>query len=168
VGGDHYAGQYQHWDFTREVLGNHYLRGNATKYLSRWRKKNGLEDLNKALHYMEKARETHVDAVNDWRGPGSFMMFALLRFAEANELTYREVRIILLVLDAAWEKAVHETRKLIEDNTPCPAAVMPELKDPMIILNAEEAEMLYSGTLPPAAEILRRRAKPRVILDPDQ
>lgn len=30
-----------------------YLEGNVVKYVSRWRKKNGLADLEKAKHYIE-------------------------------------------------------------------------------------------------------------------
>jgi hypothetical protein len=30
-----------------------YLEGNVIKYLCRWRSKNGLEDLRKAVHYIE-------------------------------------------------------------------------------------------------------------------
>lgn len=30
-----------------------YLEGNVVKYVSRWRKKNGMEDLYKAKHYIE-------------------------------------------------------------------------------------------------------------------
>jgi hypothetical protein len=29
-----------------------YMEGNVIKYVSRWRKKNGLEDLKKAQHYL--------------------------------------------------------------------------------------------------------------------
>lgn len=55
VGGDHYqTGGTQHWD----MFGPEYLMGNATKYVSRWRKKNGVQDLEKALHYSEKLLET--------------------------------------------------------------------------------------------------------------
>jgi hypothetical protein len=39
VGGTHYAASIQHWDFCVQVLGNRYLEGNATKYLSLWRKR---------------------------------------------------------------------------------------------------------------------------------
>lgn len=55
----------------RQVAGNHYkdmpiqpveyihanamgyLEGNVVKYVSRWRKKNGLADLEKAKHYID-------------------------------------------------------------------------------------------------------------------
>jgi hypothetical protein len=30
-----------------------YMEGNIIKYLCRWRKKNGIEDLHKARHYLE-------------------------------------------------------------------------------------------------------------------
>lgn len=60
VGGTHYqANEYQHWDFVTD-LRLPYLLGVATKYVSRWRDKNGVEDLEKALHYLEKANERGV------------------------------------------------------------------------------------------------------------
>lgn len=58
IGGQHYAGAYQHWDFVAECLGNDYLLGCATKYIWRHAKKNGLEDLRKADHYLQKAAES--------------------------------------------------------------------------------------------------------------
>ena len=39
------------------VLGLNFHEGNAIKYLSRWNKKNGIEDLKKALHYIEMIRD---------------------------------------------------------------------------------------------------------------
>lgn len=56
-GGSHYkAGSIQHWDLIAQNRVG-YLEGNATKYLTRWRKKNGVEDLKKALHYVDKLSE---------------------------------------------------------------------------------------------------------------
>lgn len=60
IGGEHYKAQYQHWDFVCDT-GMHYLLGCATKYVSRWRKKNGVEDLKKSLHYIEKAIEEGIN-----------------------------------------------------------------------------------------------------------
>lgn len=56
VGGSHYASPIQHWDF---VVANDipYLEAQVIKYLMRWRKKNGLEDVLKAQHYLEKLIE---------------------------------------------------------------------------------------------------------------
>ena len=53
VGGDHYKSGYQHWDFVIETQ-MHYLLACATKYITRHRKKNGKQDLEKSLHYVEK------------------------------------------------------------------------------------------------------------------
>jgi hypothetical protein len=56
IGGNHYkTNGVQHWD----LFGQDYLIGCATKYISRWRNKNGKQDLEKALHYAKKLKE-HV------------------------------------------------------------------------------------------------------------
>jgi hypothetical protein len=53
VGGNHYKDlpiqpiEYIH----ANAMG--YMEGNVVKYISRWRKKNGLADLEKAKHYIE-------------------------------------------------------------------------------------------------------------------
>jgi hypothetical protein len=61
VAGDHYK-QFKHetWDVILD-WGLGYLDGNAVKYLSRWRHKNGLEDLKKARHYIDKLIETEME-----------------------------------------------------------------------------------------------------------
>lgn len=58
VGGSHYKSNgVQHWDYCVEVNVPN-LEYAATKYISRWRKKNGLQDLQKAQHYIEKRIES--------------------------------------------------------------------------------------------------------------
>lgn len=59
IGGDHYAEPIQVWDF---VVANNipYLEGNAIKYISRWRKKGGLADIDKAIHYLQKLKEVEL------------------------------------------------------------------------------------------------------------
>lgn len=60
IGGDHYKGDYQHWDWCVDInLG--YLESAATKYISRWREKGGVQDLNKASHYLAKALEVKLE-----------------------------------------------------------------------------------------------------------
>jgi len=57
VGGDHYkGGEIQPWDFIVSQ-GMDFLTGNCVKYLSRYRKKGGRQDLLKAKHYLEKLIE---------------------------------------------------------------------------------------------------------------
>jgi hypothetical protein len=56
VGGDHYKMTYETWDVIH-AWGLGYFDGNAVKYLSRWRKKGGVQDLKKAAHYIQKLIE---------------------------------------------------------------------------------------------------------------
>lgn len=53
VGGAHYKSDIQHWDF---VYANDldYFQGQITLYITRWKKKGGLQDLEKAKHFLEK------------------------------------------------------------------------------------------------------------------
>lgn len=56
VAGEHYrvnGAELQHWDIV-EMFRLDYFQGQVTKYLFRWRHKNGVEDLEKAAHYLEK------------------------------------------------------------------------------------------------------------------
>ena len=58
VGGNHYQlASIQPWDFIiSHNLG--FLEGNIIKYVTRWKEKDGVKDLEKALHYLEKLIET--------------------------------------------------------------------------------------------------------------
>lgn len=57
VAGGHYKQfQFETWDVIHD-WGLGYFDGNAVKYLSRWRHKNGVEDLRKARHYIDKLIE---------------------------------------------------------------------------------------------------------------
>lgn len=58
VGGSHYKADFQHWDWT-ELCHLGYMEGQITRYVLRWYKKDGIQDLDKALHYVEKLMEMH-------------------------------------------------------------------------------------------------------------
>lgn len=65
VGGDHYKTKsLQPWDVW-DAFGLDPYEANAVKYLLRWRKKNGVEDLEKAKHYIdaiiEREQKKNVD-----------------------------------------------------------------------------------------------------------
>lgn len=66
VGGTHYGTKYGHWDYCKEANAG-YLEGHATKYLVRWRKKGGIQDLEKSLTFVEKIMEgnEHTDCDRD-------------------------------------------------------------------------------------------------------
>lgn len=52
VGGDHYGDDLQPIDVI-DSWGLDFYEGSALKYLARHRKKNGAEDIKKAIHYLE-------------------------------------------------------------------------------------------------------------------
>jgi hypothetical protein len=66
VGGKHYQSEIQHWDY---VVANDldYFQAQITKYVTRWKKKNGTVDLKKAQHFLEK----YIEVVNDDPDDGS-------------------------------------------------------------------------------------------------
>lgn len=57
VSGTHYKDKdIQPWDYIAyNNLG--YFEGNVVKYVSRWKDKDGVEDLKKARHYLDKLIE---------------------------------------------------------------------------------------------------------------
>lgn len=57
IAGDHYKkNPIQPWDY---VAANNlgYFEGTAVKYLTRWKDKGGVDDLRKAIHFIEKLIE---------------------------------------------------------------------------------------------------------------
>lgn len=97
--GSHYAGRFQHWDYVLLCLDGRYLEGNITKYVSRHRKKNGAEDLKKALHYLDKLREFRPDPLSDaQRAPNYRMMVE--EFCKSQELNDDEAEVMRIM--ATW------------------------------------------------------------------
>lgn len=64
VAGTHYQSPIQHWDY---VVANEipYLEAQVIKYLTRWRKKNGMEDVYKAKHYLDKLIEVEESKLKE-------------------------------------------------------------------------------------------------------
>lgn len=61
VGGNHYKRAHQPWEIIEEWNLN-YWAGNVLKYLLRYPYKNGVEDLEKAKHYLEYLIKKEKDA----------------------------------------------------------------------------------------------------------
>lgn len=60
-GGIHYKKfAIEVWDF---IARNNipYLEGNAIKYIARWRDKGGVQDIDKAIHYLQKLKELALE-----------------------------------------------------------------------------------------------------------
>lgn len=71
VGGSHYRTESgrQHWDLVNE-FGLDYFQGQITKYVMRWRDKNGVQDLEKARHFLDKYIEINSPPTSDAAEPG--------------------------------------------------------------------------------------------------
>lgn len=116
IGGEHYRkvnAEYQHWDLVADsAMG--YFEGQVTKYVARWRGKNGLQDVDKALHYCEKliqlvgcARQPVAVAppLRAWR--------ALGKFTALHQLSNREIIIFELCISRQNEQDLYRLRAQI-------------------------------------------------------
>src|SRR5262245_5247196 len=94
IGGTHYKTAYNHWDLVI-VTGMGYLAGCSTKYVSRWRKAKGIQDLEKAEHYLQKLME--VETYERILAFTEEMQKEVERFVEENNLTTLEGEYIYLL-----------------------------------------------------------------------
>ena len=132
VGGSHYRSEYQHWDFINDArLGYH--AGNATKYIARHRDKNGKQDLQKALHYIDKCAEMQAKAEERARAETAsltqviqgearrgYQMLeldvtaAVLNFGKANYLTAAEIHAIGMIVLRQWDEARASVEEMLK------------------------------------------------------
>lgn len=111
VGGDHYKAEYQHWDFVHD-LDLDYWQACASKYVTRARKKNGLEDLQKAPHYLQKRAElTRANPV--LRHSTHEIAFAVTKLALANSLTGKERKAVFEICNGWWTSAEETIGEII-------------------------------------------------------
>lgn len=97
VGGNHYDSQFQHWDWVTEIKMG-YLAGCATKYVSRWWKKGGVQDVQKARTYVEKMLEKFSQLQNDCLElPGHIVDHYTKKFCRVNNLPAVETTICTLM-----------------------------------------------------------------------
>lgn len=121
VGGQHYQTTYQHWDWCIEALNNRYLEGQVTKYVARWRKKNGLQDLEKAAHFLQKLNEAYiqslVSAIGAGRGAATQTHVAACteNFCVHNNLTGTERKIMQLMANWRTSAGLIDAAACLED-----------------------------------------------------
>lgn len=114
IGGDHYKnGGEEHWDRVFR-LGLDYFQAAITKYVERWKLKNGVEDLKKARHFLDKYIELH-DPVEK-AGQPLDLTSAEATISSLQESGVRVVRISKeLMVDDAVATAARETFSLSDD-----------------------------------------------------
>lgn len=122
VGGDHYASAgLQHWDLC-VAADLPYLPSAASKYVARHRRKNGREDLEKAISYLER----HLLAVDKYQYPASNNRGARLVGAQQfmnwisdARMEGRDTAILHDIMCAGNSaRAVVQIRKVIEEEYP--------------------------------------------------
>lgn len=113
VGGTHYQSGYQHWDFAIR-FNLPYLAAAATKYLTRYKKKSGLQDLMKAHHYTVKLAE--AVALGKQMRTQHVMVSDVQEFAEANDLGSQKVVYVLVCLSTYYHaEEVRQAAESIQD-----------------------------------------------------
>jgi len=95
-GGDHYQAEFQHWDWVIDAkIG--YLAGNATKYISRWRRKNGIADLKKAMTYIDKMIATRKNSDWHYSSVSTKDPRTTMRFIKSAELSGEEANLVIIL-----------------------------------------------------------------------
>jgi hypothetical protein len=113
VGGKHYQAKYQFWDLAVDLQMD-YLEGSTACYVARWRKKGGREDLEKALHYLEKIKET-VKYPRQRIIPREDVLTKLRYYGQYNELATDEMRVIFLICAATATEDYTDAEEIINE-----------------------------------------------------
>jgi len=121
-GGSHYQtldGSEQHWDFTWRMRYNQFEYC-ATKYVLRCWDKNGLEDLHKALHHLEKylelGIEVKVTCIQD-----------MVKFYQPYKLDATQCNILCLIHVGLIKEAVKALHDYIDEHELPRTYVNPDL-----------------------------------------
>jgi hypothetical protein len=93
VGGDHYKTKFEPWDLIIEWR-IPFLEANIIKYVTRYKLKNGVADLEKARHYFDKLIETLDWSLYSWDDLVPIPEEVLAKYAIENRLTFAQVDLI--------------------------------------------------------------------------
>ncbi len=104
VGGNHYKKfEYEPWDFFHDAS-VHPILAFAIKYVVRWRDKNGVADLEKAIHCLEKCNQIGVLVLDCyWQ---SWHQFAI-------QLSMIEREIFFIINKGKYTQAIDAIQHLI-------------------------------------------------------
>ncbi len=89
-----------------------FIQGNIIKYISRYKYKNGIEDIKKCIHYAQIAIE-HSNT-----GPKIRMLNFGYMYAKANELPLMTKKIIIATMQDDYYHVVKLCFKLIKNEYP--------------------------------------------------
>ena len=119
VGGTHYKSDYEEWDFNLDVYDGCFFLGNANKYITRWKKKDWVRDLEKALHYLEKAKENYTTGRMKipLRKTPECQSALVAHYVRANSIGLHEETIIRYLVAGSIIPAIALLKSLIESES---------------------------------------------------
>ena len=104
VGGDHYRKLgIQPVELIRDINAN-FFQGNVIKYVTRYKDKNGIKDLEKAKHYLELMRELKPQI--DTKLSQEYLLEAVTNYSTGNNLGDFERDIILSIIYKDGEESI--------------------------------------------------------------
>lgn len=123
-GGDHYKkpGAEEHWDFAYRHNYNPF-EYSSTKYVLRCWKKNGVEDLKKAKHHLEKLIEVTGSKIGD----KLTCIQDMVRFSTPYDIDPTQRNILNMIHVGLWGVAVMELDEYIAEHEMPREYVNPDL-----------------------------------------
>lgn len=112
IGGKHYKElTYQPVQFTSDV-GLNFIQGNIVKYVSRYKFKNGKQDLEKIIHYAQLGKKLQ---------PGNAVWLfcnephrKIEEYGIVNSLDKLVIQIVASAVFQEWDAIISDTEKLIK------------------------------------------------------
>jgi hypothetical protein len=119
IGGNHYQQfPFQPTEFIHK-MGLNFCQGNVIKYVCRYKFKNGLQDLEKALHYAEMLKDFHAEGYGETYNFERIDNPIVKTFFDKNSwvLNPMQVMIIKQVLLSNYDATIYRVQELITDYT---------------------------------------------------
>lgn len=108
VGGDHYKDMGMQPIVLITKAGCDFIQGNIIKYVTRHRRKNGKEDIDKCIHYAHLALELLPDR-REYLNTGLAYNYAL-----ANSLTAEETKVIVAAVQRDFLGVIQACGAILE------------------------------------------------------
>lgn len=117
VGGDHYKKLgYQPIELIHK-LGLDFFQGNMLKYITRYKYKNGQEDLDKCIHYAKLAYELGpkdtLVITHKYARPIEEIIEEIMLYKKENKLSNLQTEIILAIYNYNMKRVIYYTKLLI-------------------------------------------------------
>lgn len=116
IGGDHYKGaDFQPWDWAKNSNGAlGYYECTSIKYITRFRKKGGVEDLNKVLHYLDKMlfESKHGEIAPNYDQRRSLR--TVMKYNRLNDCDGLQSNAITMIVMWQCPEDLEEAKKLVE------------------------------------------------------